>query len=438
MELLNVLTSGAVMGSVNSNGSNSTPTVDGASFANQLVQVVNNQNVVASPSESTVATTQLVSIVPVIGGYTLTTEELDQLAENVLDQLEELKDEYVDDEQLSMLEQLLQQLAALVQVITIQSEQSNISQNDGLILQQVSYSQGNGQNDVINKLQDQLLLLQQALQDGSVKVLQGKQPEVIISQQLQQLETSVDGLVKELKVKQGESTIPSNSLFVAETKDKSAGTHLQRIAQEAVYSSTAATTQSETTTNPQVDEQTNQPTTVLAMMRADNVKEFLPQLAKASSTTPSAFVLASEFADTMKGLIVQKFDVSSLNGVTEARLMLTPENLGHVDVKISMQNGVLTAIFQAETAMGKDALENQMAQLRASLASQGITVEKIEVTQSAFAAQLSQQQKQNSQQHLQDQSGQKRNDGDESFEDELVTNASHKELGFGRTVNETI
>lgn len=441
MELLNVLTTGAVMGNVNP--SQAATSVDGTTFQNQLVQIVNGQAANAGATEGAMTTgplTQLISSVPVLAEETLTTQELDQLVENLLDQLETLKDSELTGDQLNMLDGLMQQLAALLQVITLQNEQPAISFDANVNSTFIGITQSSMQYDAITKLQDQLLLLQQALQEGSTKMLQGKQPEVIITNQLQQLKTSLDDLVKQLNAKQGEASQAVTSPFVVAAKEDSALSHLQRLSQEVGYTNTTAsvTNQQEVTTGAEGDELQSQPTTALAMLKADNVKDFLPQLAKAGASTPSAFVLASEFADTMKGLIVEKFNISSLNGVTEARLMLTPENLGHVDVRISMQNGILTAIFQAETAMGKDALENQMVQLRASLASQGITVEKIEVTQGAFAAQLSQQQKQGSQQHLQDQNSQQRNHGDENFEEELVTNASHRELGYGRAVNEMV
>ncbi|MCR8656254.1 flagellar hook-length control protein FliK [Paenibacillus endoradicis] len=440
MELLNVLNTGAVMGSVSSSSTSTTSSVEGATFQNQLVQIVNNQATNTGATESVTTTgllTQLVGSVPVLADETLSTEELDQLVENLLDQLETLKDEELTGDQLSLLDSLMQQLEALVQVITLQNVQPTISfeaEVDGALVA----TQSNGQYAAVTKLQDQLLLLQQALHEGSMKITQGKQPEVIVTNQLQHLQSSLEDLVKEIKTKQGESNQAITSPFVAVTKEDSAASHLQRLSQEVAFTTPSLTTQTEVITQTEGDDLQSQPTTALAMLKADNVKDFLPQLTKTGATATSAFVLASEFADTMEGLIVQKFNISSLNGLTEARLMLTPENLGHVDVKISMHNGILTAIFQAETAMGKDALENQMVQLRASLASQGITVDKIEVTQTAFAAELSQQQKQGSQQHLQDQNGQQRNNGDENFEEQLVTNASHKELGYGRAVNEMV
>jgi flagellar hook-length control protein FliK len=69
-----------------------------------------------------------------------------------------------------------------------------------------------------------------------------------------------------------------------------------------------------------------------------------------------------------------------MNGLSEAKITLIPEHLGQLQVKIAMQNGQLTAQLMAETTVARDLLENQLPQLRAALQSQGIQVEKLEVT----------------------------------------------------------
>ncbi|MNN36274.1 Flagellar hook-length control protein FliK [compost metagenome] len=74
-------------------------------------------------------------------------------------------------------------------------------------------------------------------------------------------------------------------------------------------------------------------------------------------------------------------DIVKLHGMTEATISLFPEHLGQVDVKITMQNGHLIAQFATEHAFAKDSLEQQMNQLRSALQSQGIQVERLEVTQ---------------------------------------------------------
>ncbi|MNC48443.1 flagellar hook-length control protein [compost metagenome] len=87
-------------------------------------------------------------------------------------------------------------------------------------------------------------------------------------------------------------------------------------------------------------------------------------------------------AEDISKFVLGKLRVQTGNGITEARLTLTPEALGQVDVKLTLHNGQLVAQFAAQTSMGKDALESQLAQLRNMLQNQGIQVEKIEVAQS--------------------------------------------------------
>ncbi|MNO53237.1 Flagellar hook-length control protein FliK [compost metagenome] len=88
-----------------------------------------------------------------------------------------------------------------------------------------------------------------------------------------------------------------------------------------------------------------------------------------------------QFAQEMTGFITGKLEIVQKGGVAEATISLFPENLGQVDVKITMQNGHLVAQFMTEHSGAKDMLEQQMNQLRAALQSQGLQVEKLEVTQ---------------------------------------------------------
>ncbi|RUT29714.1 flagellar hook-length control protein FliK [Paenibacillus zeisoli] len=95
----------------------------------------------------------------------------------------------------------------------------------------------------------------------------------------------------------------------------------------------------------------------------------------------STAVPVEKFAKEMSGFVVSKLDIVKLQGMTEATISLFPEHLGQVDVKITMQNGHLVAQFATEHAFAKDSLEQQMNQLRSALQSQGIQVERLEVTQ---------------------------------------------------------
>ncbi|OKP83787.1 hypothetical protein A3848_26275 [Paenibacillus sp. P32E] len=88
-----------------------------------------------------------------------------------------------------------------------------------------------------------------------------------------------------------------------------------------------------------------------------------------------------QFAQEMTSFITGKLEIVKKGGVAEASITLFPENLGQVDVKITMQNGHLVAQFLTQHTGAKDMLEQQMSQLRSALQSQGLQVEKLEVTQ---------------------------------------------------------
>lgn len=95
----------------------------------------------------------------------------------------------------------------------------------------------------------------------------------------------------------------------------------------------------------------------------------------------TARVPVTQFAQQMDTFISGKLEIVRKGGVAEAVITLFPENLGQVDVKITMQNGNLIAQFATTHSGAKEMLEQQMSQLRAALQSQGIQVEKLEVTQ---------------------------------------------------------
>lgn len=92
---------------------------------------------------------------------------------------------------------------------------------------------------------------------------------------------------------------------------------------------------------------------------------------------------ATNFAKEMMQFVVSKLDIVNQKGFSEATISLRPEHLGKLDVQITMQNGQLVARFMTEHVMAKDMLEQQMMQLRSSLQSQGIQVERLEVTQNS-------------------------------------------------------
>lgn len=100
-----------------------------------------------------------------------------------------------------------------------------------------------------------------------------------------------------------------------------------------------------------------------------------------SSAKAAAPVPVEKFSEEMSGFVVKNLEFVKQQGISEAKITLYPERLGQVDVKLTMQNGQLIAQFSTEHAVTKDLLEQQMSQLRSSLQTQGVQVEKLVVTQ---------------------------------------------------------
>ncbi|WP_058303933.1 flagellar hook-length control protein FliK [Gorillibacterium timonense] len=100
------------------------------------------------------------------------------------------------------------------------------------------------------------------------------------------------------------------------------------------------------------------------------------------SAKPEFPVNVKNFAEEVSSLLFKNSKLGNLGTLTEARLLLRPEHLGAVDVRITLQNGQLVAHFAAQQSLAKDVLENQMAQLRVNLQNQGYQVERLEVTHS--------------------------------------------------------
>ncbi|HEX7058024.1 MAG TPA: flagellar hook-length control protein FliK [Bacilli bacterium] len=97
----------------------------------------------------------------------------------------------------------------------------------------------------------------------------------------------------------------------------------------------------------------------------------------------------NNFSQEFTQFVLKSMEIKQFPDFSQAKLSLIPEHLGKIDVQMTMQNGQLVAQFIAEHAHAKEMLENQLPQLRLSLQSQGVQVDRLEVLQtSASASQL--------------------------------------------------
>ncbi|WP_168122250.1 flagellar hook-length control protein FliK [Paenibacillus sp. HB172176] len=305
-----------------------------------------------------------------------------------------------------------------------------------------------------SNLQDGLLQLQAALAQTGLQSSSGQALLLLAGQEVKLIATALAGLTKDSEKQPQESkfSAPEWLTAVSSNEEKDAIKQLQRLTQLAMNTALqGASAQEVQTTDADglAGQQTPAmmasdvsdilPIGLLQSSNANNLRDLTPLINNQSA--PTAYVLADDFADTMNGLLVQKLQIQTLNGNSEAKLMLMPEHLGQVDVRLSMQNGILTAVFHTDTAAAKDMLDNQMAQLRASLQAQGLHVDKLQVTQTQPTLQLGGQsfnQQNNGQSFSRGQQGSAgAQNATESFEAELDEQAAIQGLGYGRAINET-
>ncbi len=76
---------------------------------------------------------------------------------------------------------------------------------------------------------------------------------------------------------------------------------------------------------------------------------------------------------------------------TQLRVNISPEHLGHLDIRLTASEGKIAAHIFTASLTAKEALDLQVHQLRNSLMQQGISVDKIEISyqnsQSSFGQQ---------------------------------------------------
>lgn len=143
--------------------------------------------------------------------------------------------------------------------------------------------------------------------------------------------------------------------------------------------------------------------------------------------TNGELVRAEHLPKDMANLFVKQMKIVGANGISEAKLVLHPQALGQVDVKITANNHVITAQFAADTQAGKELLDNQLPQLRAALTQLGLQVDKLEVTQQQSSQQPQfgfQQQREGQQNQQGRQQKQSKDEGVEFNIDELAESNS--------------
>ncbi|MCL5676670.1 MAG: flagellar hook-length control protein FliK, partial [Firmicutes bacterium] len=109
----------------------------------------------------------------------------------------------------------------------------------------------------------------------------------------------------------------------------------------------------------------------------------LPRSLEPAQAVPSQVAPAPVEARDILGQVIGRVKVSVSGERTEARIHLVPEQLGPVDLKVSMEGGQLTARFHVATGQVKEILEQHLLELKQALHDQGFRVEQFSVTMGA-------------------------------------------------------
>lgn len=141
-------------------------------------------------------------------------------------------------------------------------------------------------------------------------------------------------------------------------------------------------------------------TTASSSFGAELAKAEAPAPAPAQAAAPAPQAEATrplqldDLADPapLRSAIVEHVEQSTKGGNPSIRLVLNPEHLGEVQVRVTLVNGAVNAQLRVDNAAVSDAVQHQLESLRAALVDQGIKIDKLEVSVSGGSDQRQQDQ----------------------------------------------
>lgn len=421
----------------------------GESFGQVLGQSLNGQSVTNGSAQEAPALTLQGIVKNFLDGETSGENTLDQLIAQLIASLQESDDKLAGNEDLlQQLQAWLAQASALIQ--SIQSNQGEIANTESLVTTTTDLTLHPG--TIRFTVQDKLMQLLALVKDGNEGMTldmsqfvtgQGKvQTEFIQSLQAALNEVSVETAVPQTVV----STTPNaqvgqmilalqhilNQANASKPGDQGqmlevdvnapSGVQVTDGLKQAVSDRSGMLQQQMSNNTQSESDETEVAQSTVNTTTTDDVPDVFTagQMAMRTQDTPlikstPTMVSAQNFAPEMSNFIKHLDITTKLNGISEAKIILFPEHLGQVDIRISIQNGQLMAHFMTEHGQAKDMLDHQMGQLRAALQAQGLQVEKLEVTQNeSLHSQMYHEQRQpNSQQHQSEQQNKNRITGKE-------------------------
>jgi flagellar hook-length control protein FliK len=113
-----------------------------------------------------------------------------------------------------------------------------------------------------------------------------------------------------------------------------------------------------------------------------NLPPVLDEFNGSKAVPDSPTLPVSEFVPEVSAWIDRYMKITNgQSGSTEAKFSLYPEHLGHIEIKISSQQGQVSAQILTDTSMAKEALDGQLQNLKQALQQHGLLVQKLDIVQ---------------------------------------------------------
>ena len=122
-------------------------------------------------------------------------------------------------------------------------------------------------------------------------------------------------------------------------------------------------------------------TQALAVQQQSHQTESAPVAKAPAQTQNTSAAQQAEFAEANHSQIVSEIQGKLLPDGGAMNLRLNPPELGEMHVRVEVRDGVISASFSAEKDQTAKLLSHSLGDLKSSLEAQGITVEKLHVTQ---------------------------------------------------------
>lgn len=139
---------------------------------------------------------------------------------------------------------------------------------------------------------------------------------------------------------------------------------------------------------------------------------------------PTPVIRMNNLTEELGEIFKSSLRMSTSGESTQMKVNISPDHLGHLDIRLTETNGRIAAQIFTSSIAAKEALDLQLNQLRNTLVQHGLTVEKIEVVQQNSQQSLSQQNAQSEQRFTQQQrqssTGRESNGYQQSEEKSLV------------------